>query len=142
MTTTKRGIDHSSAIYIAVKEKICEGLKMFTNYTNQWKGRQQQERIYSKNAERVPYANLFTDSAKDDLGVNLRKGQRGNTYRPQLPQPENDRQYRIIRYSKSVKDIKLLIGHLFGDTEADISASAVGERCFDEILKEVKKQEV
>ena len=37
MTTTKRGIDHSSAIYIAVKDKICEGLKMFTNYTNQWK---------------------------------------------------------------------------------------------------------
>lgn len=142
MTTTKRGIDHSSAIYIAVKEKICEGLKMFTNYTNQWKGRQQQERIYSKNAERVPYANLFTDSAKDDLGVNLRKDRRGNTYRPQLPQPENDRQYRIIRYSKSVEDIKLLIGHLFGDTEADISASVVGERCFDEILKEVKKQEV
>lgn len=115
---------------------------MFTNYTNQWKGRQQQERIYSKNAERVPYANLFTDSAKDDLGVNLRKDRRGNTYRPQLPQPENDRQYRIIRYSKSVEDIKLLIGHLFGDTEADISASVVGERCFDEILKEVKKQEV
>ena len=27
MTTTKRGIDHSSAIYIAVKEKNMRGIK-------------------------------------------------------------------------------------------------------------------
>lgn len=142
MTTTKRGIDHSSAVYVAVKDKICEGLKMFTNYTNQWKGRHQQERVHSKNAERVPYANLFTETAKNDLGVNLRRDQRGNTYRPQLPQPENDRQYRVIRYSKSVEDIRVLTGHLFGDRDADISPSVVGERCFDEMLKAAKKQEV
>lgn len=142
MTTTKRGIDHSSAVYIAVKDKICEGLKMFTNYTNQWKGRQQQERVFSKNAERVPYASLFTEAARDDLGVNLRRDQRGNTYRPQLPQPENDRQYRVVRYSKSVEDIKILTGYLWGDKDADITPSAVGERCFDKMLEQVKEKEV
>ena len=142
MTTTKRGVDHSSPIYIAVKDKICEGLKMFTNYTNQWKGQHQQERNHSQNASRVPYDSLFTETAKTDLGVALRKDSRGNTYRPQLPKPENDKPYRIIRYSKNLEDIKALTGFLFGDKDADISPSVVGERCFDEMLKEAKKQEV
>lgn len=56
MTTTKRGIDHSSALYIAVKDKICEGLKMFTNYTNQWKGRNTQERSFSTIAQKYSTA--------------------------------------------------------------------------------------
>lgn len=143
MTTTKRGIDHSSPIYIAVKDKICEGLKMFTNYTNQWKGRQKQEKTYSANTERVAYSNLFTESARKDFGVTLRKDLRGNTYRPQLPKPENNKQYKIIRYSKSIDDIKTLTGYLFGDIDAeDIGASVVGERCFDEILKKATQKEV
>lgn len=140
MTTTKRGVDHSSAIYIAVKDKICEGLKMFTSYTNQWKGRNQQEREYSKKAEKVPYTEFFSESAKDSYGVRLREEQRGNTFRPQLPKPENDRPYRIIRYSKSIEDIKILTGYFFGDKEEDVDASVIGEKTFDCLLEQAKKQ--
>ncbi len=142
MTTTKRGIDHSSAIYIAVKDKICEGLKMFTHYTNQWKGRHQQEKAHSKNAERISYSELFSAEAKDKLGVAMRKDQRGHSYRPQLPKPESEKQYKVIRYSKSIDDIKVLTGFLFGDEEVEMSASTVGEKCFDKVLEEAKRQEV
>ena len=37
-TTTKRGVDASSALYLQVKNKMREGLRLFTDYTNKWKG--------------------------------------------------------------------------------------------------------
>lgn len=144
MTTTKRGIDHSSALYIAVKDKICEGLKMFTNYTNQWKGRNAQERTFSTVAQKVQYSDLFSATAGLDYGVSPRKDARGygQTFRPNLPKPANDKPFKIIRYSKNIEDIKILIGYFYGDKEETISPSLIGERCFDKILEDVKKQEV
>ena len=142
MTTTKRGIDHSSAIYIAVKDRICEGLRMFTAYTNQWKGRHDQEREYSRQTERVSYDDLFAETAKTALGVSLRNETKGKTFRPQLPKPENDKQYKIIRYSKSSEDIKVLTEYFYGDKDEDIQASVIGEKCFDAVLKAAKGEEV
>lgn len=141
MTTTKRGIDHSSPIYIAVKDKICEGLKMFTNYTNQWKGRNEQERSYSKNTEKVQYDKLFLDNAKGQYGVSLRKEARGSTFRPNLPKPQNESAFRTLRFSRSVDDIKCLIGFFYGDMDAEVNASQIGEKCFDKVLEEAKGQE-
>ena len=134
MTTTKRGVDHSSAIYIAVKDKICEGLKMFTNYTNQWKGQKEQERSFSTIVDKIGYSELFSADTQKEYGVKLRKESRGNTYRPNLPKPQNDRPFRVIRFSKSVDDIRIVTGRLYGDPDIEISASDVGEKCFDTIL--------
>ena len=141
MTTTKRGVDHSSAIYIAVKDKICEGLKMFTNYTNQWKGRNEQERTFSTIADKVGYIDLFSAETQKEYGVKLRQESRGNTYRPSLPKPQNNRPFRIIRFSKSVDDIKIVTGLLYGDPDEEIAASVVGEKCFDIILSKAKQGE-
>ena len=38
-TTTKRGIDASSPLYLQIKNKMREGMRIFTDYTNKWKGR-------------------------------------------------------------------------------------------------------
>ncbi len=142
MTTTKRGIDHSSNLYIAIKDKICEGLKMFTNYTNKWKGRNVQERVHSTSAERISYNDLFSEQAKKDFGVVLRTDRRsgGETYRPSLPMPENEKPYKVIRFSKDSKDIKVLIRHFYGNEEENISPSVIGEKCFDKVLSEVKEE--
>ena len=141
MTTTKRGVDHSSPVYIAVKDKICEGLKMFTNYTNQWKGRNEQERIYSQNTEKIHYDKLFSEQAQSRYGVSLRHENRGNTFRPSLPKPTNDTPFRIIRFSRSMDDIKYLIGYFYGDKEVEINSSQIGEKCFDKVLNEAKEEE-
>ena len=141
MTTTKRGIDHSSEIYIAVKDKICEGLKMFTNYTNQWKGRNKEEKEFSDTAEKVQYKDLFSEQTQEEYGLSLRDGNRGKTYRPMLPKPENDKPYRIIRYSKSIDDIKKVIGYFYDDPEENIAASVVGEKCFDYVCEKIKEGE-
>ena len=140
MTTTKRGVDHSSSIYIAVKDKMCDGLKMFTNYTNQWKGKNVQERQYSTKAERIDYSDLFTDDVQKEYGITLRKEARGKVFRPNLPKPQNDSPSRVIRFSKDINDIKEVIGYLYGDRDADIKASAVGEKCFDTVLEKAKQK--
>lgn len=140
MTTTKRGIDHSSAVYITVKDRICEGLKMFTNYTNQWKGRNKQEREYSTKAEKTSYESLFSNTAKSDFGVSLRHEAKGETYRPNLPKPQNDKPYKIIRFTKDSEQIKKVTQYLYGDTEANKSPSEIGEKCFDTILEKAKEE--
>lgn len=145
MTTTKRGIDHSSTIYIAVKDKICEGLKMFTNYTNKWKGRNTQERKYSTQTEKVNYNDLFSENAKEVYGVKVRKDGRGSgeIFRPKLPSPVDDKPTRIIRYTKKVEDIKTLARYYFHDDDnGDIDSSLIGSKAFDEILEKAKSQGV
>ena len=126
---------------IAVKDKICEGLKMFTNYTNQWKGRNTQERSFSTIAQKVQYSDLFTESAKAEYGVAPRKDMRGvgQTFRPTLPKPADEKPFKIIRYSKSIEDIKVLIGFFYGDKDETVSPSIIGEKCFDKVLEEIKK---
>ena len=59
MTTTKRGIDTSSNIYAAVKDRMRQGLKIFTDYTNRWKGRNESERVYSAAARSVSIDSLI-----------------------------------------------------------------------------------
>ncbi len=135
MTTTKRGVDHSSAIYIAVKDRMCEGLKMFTNYTNQWKGRNEQEREYSRKAEKVDYQDLIADDEQKKYGISIKKLKKGDIYRPNLPKPDNDTPYRVIRFTKSINEIAELKRYFFKDSEANISASDVGKKCFEEVLK-------
>ena len=114
---------------------------MFTNYTNQWKGRNAQERAFSTIAQKVQYSDLFSESARTEYGVTPRKDAHGygQTFRPNLPKPVNEKPFKIIRYSKSVDDIKLLIGYFYGDKEETVSPSLIGEKCFDKMLEEVKK---
>lgn len=136
MTTTKRGVDHSSSLYILVKDRICEGLKTFTNYTNKWKGRNADERTYSTSTNKIAYDQLF-DGSK---GMQLHKAKVGETYKPALPMPKNDKPFRTIRYSRSRLDIKILMEYFFGDTELEINSSVVGEKSFDFVLDIAKRE--
>ena len=135
MTTTKRGIDHSSSIYVFVKDRICEGLKTFTNYTNKWKGRNTLEREYSEKTTRISYDQLF----EDNKSITMHAVKDGKKYKPALPMPPNDKPYRIIRYSRDLSEIKMLIAYFYGDEELEVSPSLVGEKSFDEILKIAKE---
>lgn len=132
MTTTKRGIDHSSPLYLTVKDRICDGLKMFTNYTNLWKGQNQAEREHSTKAIKVAVSDIFNETKNKELGIAPRNSQKGKTFNPQLPKPENDKPYKIIRFTKSLEEIQRVSLYCFG--ENDCAPSKVGEECFDRIL--------
>ena len=53
-TTTKRGIDASSSLYLQVKNKMREGKQIFTNYTNKWKENVRESQDHIKSGS--PYA--------------------------------------------------------------------------------------
>lgn len=134
MTTTKRGIDLSSSIYADVKNKMREGLRMFTQYTNQWKGRNDQEREHSKATEAVSISSILSDDFAKEKRIKFKPKDKGEIYIPNLPEPPNDKNYEIIRYSKPKSEIDKVRKFLYPDDSIPVKTSKVGEECFDQIL--------
>ena len=79
LTTTKRGIDESSEVYSAIKGKIREGLKTFTQYTYKWKSNLEQERIHHRNG--MTKLQGIAELSSKHLDAN------GTTSKPKLPTP-------------------------------------------------------
>lgn len=143
MTTTKRGIDTSSNIYAAVKDQMRHGLKMFTDYTNRWKGRNEAERVYSLAAKSVSVESLIGSKEEiESLGnVHFRKSKGGYIFNPNLPKPKNDKPYRRISFSRSIEEIDDIIEYLYHDREQEVTPSQVGEKCFELILEKAQSKE-
>lgn len=142
-TTTKRGIDLSSAVYSQVKERMREGLNLFISYTNQWKGRLDEEKKHSKATDNVSMHTLLSDQTIQDKynlssTIRSKRGSTGTTFVPTLPKPETTSNTQVIRYFKPVDQIEFLAECLFDQTLDDIKASVIGEKCFDLIYKRFK----
>ncbi|MGG5341237.1 ATP-binding protein [Enterococcus sp. AZ192] len=138
MTTTKRGIDLSSAIYADVKNKMREALKMFTQYTNKWKGRVKEERSLSSKTVEVPIAEILEN--KKMYGINTRRieKRKEESFKPDLPFPVIEKKIKYIRFSKPDEQINAL-RNFFNIKETDetiITASDIGEKCFDTVYEE------
>lgn len=143
MTTTKRGVDTSSNIYAAVKDKMRQGLKMFTDYTNRWKGRNKKERTYSTAAQSVPVDNLIGSREKIEasIPVKFRQNRGGFVFKPSLPKPETDKPFCRISFSRSIDEISDIIEYLYKDRNHEVTPSQVGEKCFEIILKKAQSTE-
>ena len=141
MTTTKRGVDTSSKIYSAVKDRMRQGLKMFTDYTNKWKGQNEEERKFSTKAKSVPVESLIATpiQSSDESPIKLRQNRGGFVFNPVLPKPHNDKPYKVIRYSKDADEILDLVEYFYNDRNHSITPSQIGEKCFDIILEQAKK---
>lgn len=143
MTTTKRGVDTSSYIYAAVKNRMRQGLKMFTDYTNRWKGQNEKERVYSTAAKRTSVGDLLVPASELEKNnhIKLRQNKGGLVYSPDLPKPANDKPYKVIRYTKALDEIEDIIEYVYNDRSFSISPSDVGKKCFEMILDEARKKE-
>ncbi|WP_125143691.1 ATP-binding protein [Clostridium transplantifaecale] len=141
MTTTKRGVDTSSKIYSAVKDRMRQGLKMFTDYTNKWKGQNEEERKFSTKAKSVPVESLIATpiQSSDESPIKLRQNRGGFVFNPVLPKPHNDKPYKVIRYSKDSDEILDLVEYFYNDRNHSVTPSQIGEKCFDIILEQAKK---
>lgn len=137
MTTTKRGIDLSSPIYADVKNKMRDGLKLFISYTNKWKGRIQQEREYSKVAEKVPFTKILENDTgfQKSYGTALKSSSGGFMFKPELPKPPRDRKYVNIRYTRPLEEVSILGQYFYNDSSIEVIPSTIGELCFDTLLK-------
>ena len=148
MTTTKRGIDLSSAIYSAVRAKMREGTKLFTSYTNQWKGKEKEEKenIASKStAQAIDVKELLHPSTiiqtkYKNIKFSNRSG--AQTSLPVLPKPKSDGPIsKVIRFTKAYDEIKEVAAYLYDDPDiSDFAPGNVGEECFQRVLKESRRK--
>lgn len=141
MTTTKRGVDTSSKIYSAVKDKMRQGLKLFTDYTNRWKGQNVEERKFSTQAKSVSIESFMSAEEGDEVEkiLPLRKSREGLIFKPDLPKPPSDKQYKVIRFSKGEEEINDIKEFFYHDRNHLVSPSQIGERCFDVVLQDARK---
>lgn len=142
VTTTKRGIDAGSEIFLYVKEFMREGTKIFTSYTNKWKAKAEEGRRRTKSAKALPLERLSDevpkekwDEVKKKLGKAETKAQR--KFVPNLPLPSGAHEdERFMRFSRPISEIRRVSMFLFEDPERP--PSEVAETCFSRILAQVE----
>ena len=135
-TTTKRGINPDHPIYREIKKKMCEGTKIFTDFTNKWK----------KSGDEIDHqinetTNLSINEIKNIAHTSgilksiTVESVKGKEYKPVLPQPgvQTTITAQKISFSREADQISAVAEYL---KLKKWKPATVGEKCFDRIYKE------
>lgn len=139
VTTTKRGLDTSSKIYGPVKNKIKEGIKYFTDFTNKWKTDTPERATLFQDLKPI---NAFKLSqSKSDL-IEAKASKRNDTalYQlPDLPKPENKQNKDIIsvNFKKHKNQIAAVRNAFFEESNA--TPNEIGAWCFDQFYSQTQQ---
>ena len=137
-TTTKRGVDASSSLYLNVKNKMREGMGYFTEFTYKWKGREEDARKHILSCEPVTFDELKAKAKTMNLAETRKTFPPGKQYKPRLPMPRRLKPVqRRVAFVKNTDDVKAVSRHLFGND--NVTPSKVGEECFDAFLSETRQ---
>lgn len=134
ITTTKRGIDASSEIYLRVKNYMREGMKLFTDYTNKWKKDPEKEREKSNQAESINVLKL-PEAIPGPKWRKIPNSETEKRFIPSLPKPNEYNPRRQIRFNRDMKEIKKVSMFLFDDP--DKSPAEVGNASFEFVLRRI-----
>lgn len=135
VTTTKRGIDAGSDLFLYVKNRMREGTKMFTDYTNRWKTKRRSERTHEDSAKPLGLKELRS-VIPATAWKKVKDTDDEQKFVPSLPRPKDTSGVKIMRFSKPLTAIKRVSKFLFDE---DRRPSEVAEACFDRVHKEAKK---
>lgn len=139
LNTMKRGIEHSSPLYLEVKNHMRTGTKLFTNYTNDWKKFRGEDKLLkqetisletNKVIEAVEPSKWKTLSSKDDRIEKV--------YKPVLPKPKPKNTFIQITFRRESEEIKKVSQYLFNNP--DTAATTVGNECFEIILRSIEEE--
>lgn len=136
LTTTKRGIDQEKEVYWLARDQVMEGLKIFIEFTNKWKGREQETTDLFRNSTKESALNF--DIKNFEKAVSVRGDDaKGKKFVPTLPMPSNKNPMKRISFLKPTDQIRILGEALLDDANA--KPSDIGSVCFDRALKEEKE---
>ncbi len=133
LTTTKRGIDAGSFVYLEALRFMQEGAKLFTSFTNRWKGKEKETTVLFQQSTPVSSEKIVAQARANQELKPVRGATNISRYKPELPEPRNKSDARRITFSKSLAEIRQVAEYFF-DTE-DIDPNKVGENCFDHVLE-------
>jgi len=135
-TTTKRGIEAQSTLYLEVKNRMREGMKLFTDYTNKWKRNAAESKEHLAKGKPLSFSELKERTRNLTMTV-AKRGIQGQLYKPTLPTPPvKSSQSGQITFVRKLHEIRAVSDHLFGSD--DVAPNRVGEECFGKVLKETK----
>lgn len=133
-TTTKRGIDASSPLFLQIKNKMREGMKVFTDYTNKWKGLADESKNHIQGGRQLSLEELKLESEELNFS-STRRIPIGSQFKPKLPvPPRTETTRRRISFVKKLEEINAVAEYV---GEPDMQPSDVGEYCFDTVYEEV-----
>lgn len=136
-TTTKRGIDASSPLYLQIKNKMREGMRIFTDYTNKWKGQAEESKKHIQRGTPISFNEIKAAAQRLPFNPTTRSFPPGDQYKPKLPLPPRlEPTKRRISFVRDIAKIRTVATYC-GD--ADMEPSQVGEKCFDTIYEEASK---
>ena len=135
ITTTKRGVDASSDVYLAVKNRMQEGMKQFTQFTNQWKGKEKEAKEIFISAQKISPAEIKDFSNRIKM-TDVRRDPQGQQLKPILPMPQEKKEKKKISFVRPTREIRMVAKYLFDDP--DQKPSVIGEKCFEIVLEDAK----
>lgn len=138
-TTTKRGLEFSSRLYQQVLNRMREGMRLFTSYTNWWKSNETESK---RHVSPAPALHLPELKKKMETAVismtTVQTGLPGKQYRPKLPRPVEEAVDVRISYYRPRRAVDRLAEACLPDFEelrpSDVPR-ALGEHLFDSAAK-------
>ncbi|WGV60091.1 ATP-binding protein [Brevibacillus brevis] len=138
LNTTKRGLDHSSKLYLEIKNHMRTGTKLFTDYTNHWKKFRDEEKALRKNVVAIDTREVSKEieSTKWNTITN-NKDRVEKVFKPTLPKPVPKTSSVQIAFRREISEVQKVSEYLFNTS--DKSASTVGNECFELILRSIEE---
>ena len=113
-----------------------QGMRLFTDYTNKWKGRALESQEQIKKGTPLSFYEIKAKSKIVQMSPTSRTPM-GSQFRPHLPQPPRaEPTKRRISFVKEIPKIKTVAEYF---DEPDMEPSEVGVRCFDFANGEARK---
>lgn len=144
VTTTKRALDTSSNVWLEVKTKMRDAMRVWIDYTNDWKNQanaEQQQAGAWEGARPMPLGKAIEAVAQrkatkksDDEGVEFNPKKSKVLPEPPSKTPSS----RRVTFSKPAEEIRLVGKVLLDDENA--RPGDVGEKAFDLALAKAKKR--
>jgi hypothetical protein len=136
ISTTKRGLDVGSDVYLLARKAAMEGLKTFTDFTNRWKGMEDDTTDFFTANKRTDVKTGVTLARAHGSAIRGIEGAR--KYIPALPVPANRNPRKRVSFVRDEDAIRRVSKYLFED--AAVHPSVVGAECFDRTLAEAGKK--
>lgn len=145
VTTTKRGLDTNSALWMSIRSEMIKAIDPFIKYTNKWKNtRRKEQDKYFKGFRKMDLEALKAHATSQEASGKATIRRRGlagavSVIPNSLPSPEGtSKTTRRVVFTREISEIKEVAEALFG--EIDRPPGEVGDRCFSIQLEKVREQ--
>ncbi|EKN6222157.1 ATP-binding protein [Yersinia enterocolitica] len=135
ITTTKRGVDGNSEIYLSAKDFMREALKIFTSFTNKWKENSENKIAIQESSKQALNATSreFITMIPENKWTKVTRSFGGKVFKPNLPKPKETDPTRQVKFNKKLAEIKLVSEYIFDNDS--VPPGDVGKKCFELILE-------